>query len=351
MTSKASKKSEASAQMTSPTGRSRIRAGIVGGAGYTGGELIRLLIHHPYVAVSFIHSRSNAGNAVSSVHQDLIGETDLKFTGELAEDIDVLFLCVGHGEAKKILEGNQISDNIRIIDLSQDFRLAKHSKFNTKEFVYGLPELNKEKIKSAQNIANPGCFATAIQVGLLPLAKAGLLEEIYTTGITGSTGAGQSFSATSHFSWRANNIQAYKTLNHQHLKEIHQSLHQLQNSFSENSENGALSFVPWRGDFARGIFVSSTITCDWQLEKLIPLFQDFYKDHPFTFLSQQEIFLKQVVNTNKCVIQLEKVGTKLVIHSAIDNLLKGASGQAVQNMNLMFGIDECAGLNLKATAF
>jgi len=351
MTSKASTKSKASAQMTSPNGRSRIRAGIVGGAGYTGGELIRLLIHHPYVAVSFIHSRSNAGNAVSSVHQDLIGETDLKFTSELSEDIDVLFLCVGHGEAKKFLEATEISDNIRIIDLSQDFRLAKYSKFNTKEFVYGLPELNKDKIKSAQNIANPGCFATSIQVGLLPLAKAGLLEDIYTTGITGSTGAGQSFSATSHFSWRANNIQAYKTLNHQHLKEIHQSLHQLQNSFSENSENGALSFVPWRGDFARGIFVSSTITCDWKIEKLITLFQDFYKDHPFTFLSQQEIFLKQVVNTNKCVIQLEKVGTKLVIHSAIDNLLKGASGQAVQNMNLMFGIDECAGLNLKASAF
>ena len=351
MTSKASTKSKASAQMTSPNGRSRIRAGIVGGAGYTGGELIRLLIHHPYVAVSFIHSRSNAGNAVSSVHQDLIGETDLKFTSELSEDIAVLFLCVGHGEAKKFLEATKISDNIRIIDLSQDFRLAKYSKFNTKEFVYGLPELNKDKIKSAQNIANPGCFATSIQVGLLPLAKAGLLEDIYTTGITGSTGAGQSFSATSHFSWRANNIQAYKTLNHQHLKEIHQSLHQLQNSFSENSENGALSFVPWRGDFARGIFVSSTITCDWKIEKLITLFQDFYKDHPFTFLSQQEIFLKQVVNTNKCVIQLEKVGTKLVIHSAIDNLLKGASGQAVQNMNLMFGIDECAGLNLKATAF
>jgi N-acetyl-gamma-glutamyl-phosphate reductase len=329
----------------------KIKVGIVGGAGYTGGELIRLLIRHPYVAVSFIHSRSNAGNYVSSVHQDLIGETDLKFGGELSEDIDVLFLCVGHGEAKKFLEANKISDKIKIIDLSQDFRLAKNSKFENKEFVYGLPELNKEKIRSAQNIANPGCFATSIQLGLLPLAQEGLLDEIYTTGITGSTGAGQGLSPTSHFSWRANNIQAYKTLTHQHLKEIHQSLHQLQNSFNASPESGALSFIPWRGDFARGIFISSTITCDWKLEQLIDLYEDYYRDHPFTFLSQDAIFLKQIVNTNKCVIQLEKIGTKLVVHSATDNLLKGASGQAVQNMNLLFGLDECAGLNLKATAF
>ena len=329
----------------------KIKVGIVGGAGYTGGELIRLLIHHPYVTVSFIHSRSNAGNLVSSVHQDLIGDTDLKFAAELSQDIDVLFLCVGHGEAKKFLEANKISDAIRIIDLSQDFRLAKNSRFQNKEFVYGLPELNKERIKSASNIANPGCFATCIQLGLLPLAKAGLLDEIYTTGITGSTGAGQSLSSTSHFSWRANNIQAYKTLNHQHLNEIHQSLHQLQPSFSASPESNALSFVPWRGDFARGIFISSTITCSWTLEKLVDLYEEFYADQPFTFLSQQEIFLKQVVNTNKCVIQLEKVRSKLVIHSATDNLLKGASGQAVQNMNLLFGLDECAGLNLKSIAF
>lgn len=329
----------------------KIKVGIVGGAGYTGGELIRLLIHHPYVAVSFIHSRSNAGNLVSSVHQDLIGETNLKFAAELSDDIDVLFLCVGHGEAKKFLEENKINDKIRIIDLSQDFRLAKNSKLENKEFVYGLPELNKEKIKSAQNIANPGCFATCIQLGLLPLAKAGLLDEIYTTGITGSTGAGQSLSATSHFSWRANNIQAYKTLNHQHLKEIQQSLHQLQDSFPASPESGALSFVPWRGDFARGIFISSTISCDLKLEELVELYEAFYADQPFTFLSQDAIFLKQVVNTNKCVIQLEKVGTKLVVHSATDNLLKGASGQAVQNMNLLFGLDECAGLNLKPIAF
>jgi N-acetyl-gamma-glutamyl-phosphate reductase len=359
MTSKDSTSGEDSAQVASPNGGSRkgaIKVGIVGGAGYTGGELIRILIHHPYVAVSFIHSRSNAGNTVASVHQDLIGETDLKFTdslslGEGQGEIDVLFLCVGHGEAKKFLEANAIHDRIKIIDLSQDFRLSQHSKFGTKDFVYGLPELNREEIRTAQNIANPGCFATCIQLGLLPLAKAGLLDEVYTTGITGSTGAGQGLSATSHFSWRANNIQAYKTLTHQHLKEIHQSLHQLQNSFSSSPESGTLNFIPWRGDFPRGIFISSTITCSWTLEQLVDLYQDFYSDHPFTLLSQQAIFLKQVVNTNKCVIQLEKVGTKLVVHSATDNLLKGASGQAVQNMNLLFGLDECAGLNLKSIGF
>jgi N-acetyl-gamma-glutamyl-phosphate reductase len=251
----------------------------------------------------------------------------------------------------KFLEANKINDRIKIIDLSQDFRLSKNSKFENKEFVYGLPELNKDTIRSAQNIANPGCFGTCIQLGLLPLEKAGLLNEIYTTGITGSTGAGQGLSSTSHFSWRANNIQAYKTLTHQHLKEIHQSLHQLQNSFSGSPESGLLSFIPWRGDFPRGIFISSTITCDLSLEKLIELYKEFYADQPFTFLSQQEIFLKQVVNTNKCVIQLEKVGSKLVVHSATDNLLKGASGQAIQNMNLLFDLDECAGLNLKASAF
>jgi len=323
-----------------------IRAGIIGGAGYTGGELIRLLIHHPDVSVSFINSRSNAGKHVQSVHQDLIGETDLKFTDKLGKDADVLFLCVGHGEARKFLEENKIDDKTKIIDLSQDFRLTDKSKIGNRKFVYGLPELNKEKIKKAKNIANPGCFATAIQLGLLPLAKAGLLGNIYTTGITGSTGAGQSLGATTHFSWRANNIQAYKTLTHQHLNEIGESLKQLQ-----PNKNVDLNFIPWRGDFTRGIFVSSQINCDWKIEKLVALYEKFYSDHPFTFLSQDAIFLKQVVNTNKCVIQLEKVGTKLVIHSATDNLLKGASGQAVQNMNLMFGIDECAGLNLKANYF
>jgi N-acetyl-gamma-glutamyl-phosphate reductase len=323
-----------------------IRIGIIGGAGYTGGELIRLLINHPQAEIVFVHSKSNAGNLVSAIHQDLIGETAIKFSAVLSDDIDVLFLCVGHGEAKKFLMANDINTKIKVIDLSQDFRLAQNSQLNVRNFVYGLPELNKKEIKSADNIANPGCFATAIQLGLLPLAKAGLLKDIYTTGITGSTGAGQGLSNTSHFSWRANNIQAYKTLTHQHLGEIGASLLQLQPSGKID-----LSFVPWRGDFTRGIFVSSTIHCEKELPELLSLYREFYKADPFTTVSEEPIFLKQVVNTNKAVIQLEKSGNKLVIHSAIDNLLKGASGQAVQNMNLMFGIDEATGLRLKATGF
>lgn len=333
-----------------------IKVGIVGGAGYTGGELIRLLVNHPYVAVSFIHSRSNAGRPVYSVHEDLIGVTDWQFTGELRQDVDVLFLCVGHGEARKFLAENPIDEKIKVIDLSQDFRLSKNASGLlpvpgkqqpvTRNFIYGLPELNRDKIRTASNVANPGCFATAIQLGLLPLAKAGLVKHVYTTGITGSTGAGQSLSTTSHFSWRANNIQAYKTLNHQHLNEIGESLLQLQ-------PNGQIdvSFVPWRGDFTRGIFISSQLDCDLSAQELQVLYEDFYNGHPFTIVSSQPIFLKQAVNTNKCVIQLEKVGSKLVVHSIIDNLLKGASGQAVQNMNLLFGLDECAGLNLKANYF
>lgn len=326
----------------------KIKTGIVGGAGYTGGELIRLLINHPNAAVAFIHSRSNAGKFVYEVHKDLIGDTDLKFTDETSQDIDVLFLCLGHGESTKFLTENRFKDSIKIIDLANDFRLEKDRRqdsFN-RNFVYGLPELNREEIKNAANIANPGCFATTLQLGLLPLAKAGLLKDIYTTGITGSTGAGQSLSATSHFSWRANNIQAYKTLTHQHLGEIGESLAQLQPGIEID-----LSFVPWRGDFTRGIFVSSTISTDLSLEELYIIFEEFYKDHPFTSVSRSPIFLKQVVNTNKVVIQLEKAGTKLVVHSAGDNLLKGASGQAVQNMNLLFGLDERTGLNLKPAAF
>ncbi|HWC54981.1 MAG TPA: N-acetyl-gamma-glutamyl-phosphate reductase [Chitinophagaceae bacterium] len=323
-----------------------IKIGIVGGAGYTGGELIRLLIHHPQAEIIFIHSKSNAGNPVSKVHADLLGDTDLKFTSEINDNIDVLFLCVGHGYAKKFLEEHKIADSIKIIDLSNDFRLTNNQKQGTRNFIYGLPELNKEKIKSAENIANPGCFATCIQLGLLPLAKAGLLNEVYTTGVTGSTGAGQGLSETSHFSWRANNIQAYKTLTHQHLGEIGESLKQLQ-----PQGDISVNFVPWRGDFTRGIFVSSQLNCDWSIEEVNSLYKEFYKDHPFTHLSQEMIFLKQVVNTNKCIIQLEKVGSKLVVHSITDNLLKGASGQAVQNMNLMFGLNETAGLELKANYF
>jgi N-acetyl-gamma-glutamyl-phosphate reductase len=331
---------------------SSVKVGIVGGAGYTGGELIRLLANHPHADISFIHSRSNAGQPVASVHQDMVGETDLQFTGELEQDIDVLFLCVGHGEAKKFLESNEVSDSIKIIDLSQDFRLSPQSEIGNRQFVYGLPELSREAIRTANNIANPGCFATAIQLGLLPLAQEGLLDEINTTGITGSTGAGQGLAQTSHFSWRANNVQAYKTLSHQHLKEITQSLQQLQPGFGlQNGGADVLHFVPWRGDFTRGIFISSLISCDWNIEQLQELFEEFYADHPFTHVSKDSIFLKQVVNTNKCVIYLEKVGTKLVVHSAIDNLLKGASGQAVQNMNLVMGLDECAGLKLKAAYF
>jgi N-acetyl-gamma-glutamyl-phosphate reductase len=324
----------------------KIKVGIVGGAGYTGGELLRLLINHPQIDISFILSNSNAGNPVTKIHADLLGETDLIFSGELSGDIDVLFLCVGHGDAAKFLAANTIADEIKIIDLSQDFRLINKATVGNRNFVYGLPELNKEAIRSAKNIANPGCFATAIQLGLLPLAKAELLDEVYTTGITGSTGAGQSLSATSHFSWRANNIQAYKTLEHQHLAEIEQSLLQLQ-----TNNDIDISFVPWRGDFTRGIFISSTIKCDISIAEVTVLFDTFYATHPFVTVSKAPIFLKQVVNTNKCVIQLEKIGRKLVVHSAIDNLLKGASGQAVQNMNLLFGIDETTGLKLKAIGF
>lgn len=331
----------------------KIKAGIIGGAGYTGGELIRLLLNHPDVDFSFIHSRSNANKPLYSVHQDLIGETELVFTNDLAPiqsgEIDVLFLCLGHGESRKFLAENAVAPHTRIIDLANDFRLATQSSIGNRSFIYGLPEINKAAIRSAHDIANPGCFATAVQLGLLPMAKAGLMEEVYTTGITGSTGAGQSLSSTSHFSWRANNIQAYKTLTHQHLAEIAQSLAQV--TPAEATARQELSFVPWRGDFTRGIFVSSTLHCERNYEELSGLYKAFYKDHPFTIVSDTPIFLKQVVNTNKCIIQLEKVGSKLVVHSITDNLLKGACGQAVQNMNLMFGLDETAGLRLKAGAF
>jgi len=329
---------------------SKISAGIIGGAGYTGGELIRLLINHPAVDIVAIHSKSNAGNAVSAVHADLVGETNLVFSADdsFFKDgtADVIFLCVGHGDAKKFLTENEVNPATKIIDLSQDFRLKANDTLNERQFVYGLPELNKAAIQSASNIANPGCFATAVQLGLLPLAGAGLLTDIYTTGITGSTGAGQSLSETSHFSWRVNNIQAYKTLEHQHVKEITQSLLQLQ-----NINRPDLNFVPWRGDFSRGIFISSQLHCELSKEELYTLYNEFYTAAPFTTVSTEPIYLKQVVNTNKCIIQIEKAGTKLVVHSIIDNLLKGASGQAVQNMNLMFGLEETAGLKLKANYF
>lgn len=322
-----------------------IKAGIIGGAGYTGGEMIRLLLYHPSVELTFIHSKSNSHKPLHHVHQDLIGQTDLHFSDQLNENVDVLFLCTGHGESKQFLEQYSFPQQLKIISLSQDFRLQENAKAGEREFVYGLPESNREQLRTAGNIANPGCFATAIQLGLLPLAKENLLSEVFTTGITGSTGAGQSLSASSHFSWRENNIQAYKTLSHQHLFEINETLEKL------SGKRTSINFVPWRGDFTRGIFISSQVKMDKSLNDLTAIYKDFYSDHPFTIVSESPIFLKQVVNTNNCVIHLEKEGNTLVIHSAIDNLLKGASGQALQNMNLMFGLDECAGLRLKANYF
>lgn len=331
----------------------KINVGIAGGAGYTGGELLRILVRHPQVNIAFIHSSSNAGKPVVAVHSDLVGDTDLVFTNTFLDNIDVLFLCVGHNEAKKLLAEQTIAATVSIIDLSQDFRLTANATIGERTFVYGLPELNREKITTAKNIANPGCFATAIQLALLPLAKSGLLQDIYTTGITGSTGAGQSLSATSHFSWRANNIQSYKTLDHQHVFEIVQSLNQLQADapLSTSGEGPGLHFVPWRGDFTRGIYTSSVIDCSLPLEAVQEMYASYYAAHPFVVLSVAPMHLKQVVNTNKCVLQIEKQGNKLVVHSAIDNLIKGASGQAVQNMNLLFGLDETTGLLFKANFF
>lgn len=323
-----------------------IRAGIVGAAGYTGGELIRILLRHPHVALAFAQSRSSAGKPIHSIHQDLTGETELTFCKEAASDVDVIFLCLGHGESRKFLSEQSFADEIKIIDLSQDFRINEQSIQGARQFVYGLPEWNKAAIKSAGNIANPGCFATAIQLGLLPLAANGLLGAVYATGITGSTGAGQSLSASSHFSWRSGNIQPYKTLQHQHLQEVHQTL-----SSAAHGQQTEVHFVPWRGDFTRGIFVSAVVDCTISEAEVLELFQHYYQDACFTHISQKPIDLKSVVNTNKCFISLEKSGDTLAIHSAIDNLLKGASGQAVQNMNLLFGLPEDAGLRLKATAF
>ncbi|WP_276359216.1 N-acetyl-gamma-glutamyl-phosphate reductase [Daejeonella sp. H1SJ63] len=324
-----------------------IRIGIAGGAGYTGGELLRILIHHPLAEIVFVHSNSNAGKPLSDVHADLFGDTDLKFTDSISQEIDVLFLCVGHGDAKKFLDNHEINAGIRIIDLSQDFRLSKNAVHGDRTFVYGLPELNRKAIKEAQNIANPGCFATCIQVGLLPLAASGNLNaEVHINATTGSTGAGQSLSPTSHFSWRNNNLSVYKAFEHQHLNEIGQSLKQLQSDFDQ-----ALNFIPQRGDFTRGILAAMYTESDLSLDEVYVLYESYFRDHPFTHVSTRNIDLKQVVNTNKALIHLEKHDSKLFIISIIDNLLKGASGHAVQNMNLMFGIDEMTGLKLKAAAF
>lgn len=323
-----------------------INAGIAGAAGYTGGELIRLLLRHPNVDIRFAHSKSNAGKSIHSIHRDLLGETDLHFAAEMdLEGIDVLFLCVGHGEARKVLTAMDVPTKVKIIDLSQDFRLQADASLADRSFVYGLPELNREAIQSAHNIANPGCFATAIQLALLPLAKAGRLQTAHVTGITGATGAGQSLQTALHFPWRANNISAYKTLQHQHLHEIKQSLSQLQPG------KHRVHFIPWRGDFTRGIFVSCSMPFEGSAAEAQALYTNYYKDEPFTHVSESPIDLKQVVNTNKCLLQPEYVDGQLVVHSIIDNLLKGASGQAVQNMNLCFGLDEQAGLLLKPVNF
>lgn len=322
----------------------KIRVGIIGGAGYTAGELLRILINHPNVEIKFVNSSSNAGNPITDVHSGLIGETDLVFTSKLPlEEVNALFLCSAHGDSKKFMDKNDVPASIKIIDLSTDYR-AKGPNY---EFVYGLPELNRDEIRSASRIANPGCFATAIQLALFPLAAAGLLiDEVHVNAITGSTGAGVKPSDTSHFSWRNNNISIYKPFGHQHLDEISQSLRQLQTGFKKT-----VNFIPVRGNFARGIYATVYTKCSLSLEEAQNLYKDFYKDAAFTFVVNKNPDLKQVVNTNKGIVYLEKHEDKLLIVSMIDNLLKGASGQAVQNMNLMFGLDEKAGLGLKSIGF
>lgn len=325
----------------------KIKVGIVGGAGYTGGELLRILVNHSNTDIEFVNSKSNTGNFIYDIHTDLIGDTDIKFTDALSNVIDVLFLCTGHGEAKKFLAENVINPKIKIIDLSQDFRLITSNKNQKEPFVYGLPELNREKIKRAQNIANPGCFATSIQLALLPLATNKLLnDDIHISATTGSTGAGHSLSTTSHFSWRNNNLSIYKAFEHQHLAEIRQNIVQLQSNFVND-----LNFVPHRGAFTRGILATLYTTCKLSIEEIEILYNTYYKEHPFVNMSKKPIDLKQVVNTNKALLQVQKFDDKLLITSCIDNLLKGASGQAVQNMNLLFGLDETTGLKLKASYF
>ncbi len=324
-----------------------IKVGIVGGAGYTAGELIRLLVNHSQVELDFVYSTSNAGNYIYQVHQDLLGTLDLKFTSKINPEVDVLFLCLGHGNSTSILENNFFSKKTKIIDLSNDFRLKADAVFQGKEFVYGLPELQKEKIKTANHIANPGCFATSIELALLPLANAGLLNSsVHINATTGATGAGVSLGATTHFAWRDNNFSVYKAFTHQHLGEIGESLKGLQNNF-----NNELFFIPNRGNFSRGIFTSIYLKFDKSIEKAYQLFYDYYKEAAFTHVSKTPIHLKQVVNTNNCFLHLQKHEGTLLITSEIDNLLKGASGQAIQNMNLMFGFEETEGLKLKANSF
>ena len=324
-----------------------LEVGIIGGAGYTAGELIRLLLHHPETNINFVYSTSNAGNKLHKIHQDLIGSTEISFTDKINTEIDLLFLCLGHGNSTSFLENNQFSTNTKIIDLSNDFRLLADKNFDQKEFVYGLPELQKEKIKKAQYIANPGCFATALQLAILPLAAHKLLSnDIHINAVTGATGAGTSLSATTHFTWRDNNFSHYKAFNHQHLDEIYQTINQLDTNFDSQ-----VNFMPNRGNFSRGIFATTYTKFEGNIEEAKKIYEEYYSDAAFTFVSDNDIHMKQVVNTNKCILHLAKHGNKLLITSTIDNLLKGASGQAVQNMNLMFGFKETLGLNLKANYF
>lgn len=337
-----------------------VKIGILGAAGYTGGELIRLLINHPQAAIVFANSESNAGNKVYDVHEGLMGDTELEFTSEMPFDqVDVVFFCFGHGKSEAFLKEHDIPANVKIIDMAQDFRIKGNH-----DYVYGLPEIHKEDIAKCQHLANPGCFATCIQLGLLPLAKAGLLtKDIAVNAITGSTGAGQKPSATTHFSWRDNNFSVYKLFTHQHLHEICQTLNELKpaeaphvvDTLDEGYEADGITvdFIPYRGDFARGIFCTEVVTLNQQAggDDIVALYKDFYKDTAFTHYSDKALDLKQVVNTNKGLVHVEMFGKKVVITSMIDNLLKGAVGQAVQNMNIMFGLDEKAGLNLKASAF
>ena len=321
-----------------------IKIGILGAAGYTGGELIRLLLNHPEAEIVFANSESNAGNLVADVHEGLYGDTDLRFTNEMPFDqVDVVFFCFGHGKSEQFLREHTIPSNVKIIDLAQDFRLAAPDN----DYVYGLPEINRERIAAAQHVANPGCFATCIQLGLLPAAKLGIVKgDIAVNAITGSTGAGQKPGATTHFSWRNNNMSIYTAFRHQPVPEICQSLKQVQGEL-----DAEIDFIPYRGDFARGIFATEVVKTDMPIEQIVEAYKDFYKDAAFTHYVDNAIDMKQVVNTNKALIHCDKFGNKLLITSTIDNLLKGAVGQAVQNMNIMFGVDETMGLRLKGSAF
>lgn len=320
-----------------------VRVGILGAAGYTGGELIRLLINHPQAEIVFANSESNAGNLICDVHEGLMGETDMRFTAEMPfGEVDVVFFCFGHGKSRAFLQEHTIPSHVRIIDLAQDFRIAGEH-----DYVYGLPETHRQEISTCMHLANPGCFATCIQLGLLPALKAGIISgDIHTNGITGSTGAGQKPGATTHFSWRNDNISIYKTFTHQHLHEINQTIHELQPQY-----DGQMFFIPQRGCFTRGIFVTSYARCNTPIEEVKAIYEDYYWDAAFTHVVSTSPDMKQVVNTNKALVYVERYADQLLMVSCIDNLLKGAVGQAVENMNIMFGLPEDTGLRLKASAF